>query len=816
MAASVAYKINGTADTSAIDKTKEALDKVAKAANGVKSAMTGFVVAKALVGVNAVLNGAKDSFMNFNNAVLQANKAFAQNATLSVEAVDNIRSAFDEISGNGLFSDSELNGAAALASQLGLNENQIKQVMDTATEMAAAGIMPLNDAVQKLSNSFNGNTDELKSLCPEIAGMTDEQIKAGGAVDALKGKFAGMRDVMNDTFQGRDTQFQNAFSGVQEAVGGLLKSFEFLAKGKLLKPLNDIGDWLKAHQTQILNFVFHLPEIFSVACNAIIQVLSRTFSKQGFLDLGRYIADSVTAWIPVMQASFTGLCTFVKDVFDATFGNVGRAVYNLVILPMKQWFANAINDLIKEHPKIVQALKTISGGKITLEEISVSGEKMQYADINKAGKDFKASIDSVRKTTEEAIKKQKEANNDFSATYSDITNDATAKIKALLNSDLPEGLQTALESAKEELLPQSAPAVTAPAVDFMSEQMAGELKNRSDSVFNALKAVSASLGELGAVAGNVLNVATENITKEMDSIIKETGGTATAFQMLQAGMTGLNNAMKSNIFGIILDIIVQIIGTFNSGMSKASESFGKVINLFSTILQPIIDAIAPIVEDLMKPLANILTSIGRIVGQMIQPLMELANDVLVPLMSGVSGIFNVFAQIAKCVAPIVKTFMNLLNKINVFAILLKGIAKVLELIGKAIAALYNYVLRPICNLILKIVQSVANGFIKMYNAIVGVFNGISVFGYHPFHISKAKEVNIGQLDKFDMDTDYYASGSDNSSSSGGSASGTASYTAQRDVNVNIYFDHSYVNGDSQQIAIMLAREIQQAEKMNLV
>ena len=50
--------------------------------------------------------------------------------------------------------------------------------------------------------------------------------------------------------------------------------------------------------------------------------------------------------------------------------------------------------------------------------------------------------------------------------------------------------------------------------------------------------------------------------------------------------------------------------------------------------------------------------------------------------------------------------------------------------------------------------------------------------------------------------------------SGGSSG--ASYTAAKDVYVTINFDRSYVNGDAQEIAIALAREIRRAERMNLV
>ena len=46
--------------------------------------------------------------------------------------------------------------------------------------------------------------------------------------------------------------------------------------------------------------------------------------------------------------------------------------------------------------------------------------------------------------------------------------------------------------------------------------------------------------------------------------------------------------------------------------------------------------------------------------------------------------------------------------------------------------------------------------------------------------------------------------------------GSATYNAAKDVYVNIYFNSSYVNGDAEEIAINLAREIKRAESKNLI
>ena len=369
--------INGSANVEPISKTKEALEKVSKAAGAMKTAFTGFAIAKVFQGVNAVVNGATSAFKNMNTALAKSNQAFAENALLTKESVANIRDAMSEFSAGNFFDGDSLNNAASLASQMGLNEEQIKKVMDAATEMAASGIMPLDTAVQKLSESFQGSTGDLAKLCPELSNLTEEQIKSGAAVEAMKKQYDGFRDAMNSTFEGRDKQWANSFGDLQASVGGIISAFEFLAKGEFMKPLQDLGAWISDHQKQIINFALHLPDVFQEVGTAIVQIFSRLFTKSGVLELGKFIANSVGNWIPVIKEYFVGVGKFLYGIFNATFGNVARAIYNVVIIPVKQWFADIINDFIKKHPKIVETLKTLSGGKITIEEIKVDSTKKE-------------------------------------------------------------------------------------------------------------------------------------------------------------------------------------------------------------------------------------------------------------------------------------------------------------------------------------------------------------------------------------------------------------------------------------------------------
>ena len=114
-------------------------------------------------------------------------------------------------------------------------------------------------------------------------------------------------------------------------------------------------------------------------------------------------------------------------------------------------------------------------------------------------------------------------------------------------------------------------------------------------------------------------------------------------------------------------------------------------------------------------------------------------------------------------------------------------------------------------------NSIYNVLATVYNAVIGIYN---------FLVPKKKEKDYMSYKKLSDGVSAIWNGVDNSAiqaimataatatASGGSSG--ASYTAAKDVYVTINFDRSYVNGDAQDIAIALAREIRRAERMNLV
>ncbi len=109
----------------------------------------------------------------------------------------------------------------ALAKQYGLTNEQAKQVVTTATDMAARGY-DADASVRQLSESFSGQAGKLAKLNPAIRELTEEQIKAGAALEIISGQFNGSAANSVKTFSGATDQAKNAFGDLQEEIGFLI------------------------------------------------------------------------------------------------------------------------------------------------------------------------------------------------------------------------------------------------------------------------------------------------------------------------------------------------------------------------------------------------------------------------------------------------------------------------------------------------------------------------------------------------------------------------------------------------------------------
>lgn len=806
MAASISYKIGGKFDSKPLDQANKGIQKLTKAAGAMKLAIGGFVIGTALKGLKSVVDGSTEAFTNQNKALTAANKAFANNNKLSAESVKNIKAAMDGFSLNNFIDGDTLNNAAALASNMGLNETQIIKTLDAAKELSAATGQDLNTCVKQLSASYSGNISQLQKLNPELKNLTKEELANGKAIELIKSKYDGFSESMANTFEGRATQFKNQFSDFQASIGGIGKALSFVGQGKMLEPLKEMTSYIEEHKNQIINFFLHLPDIAGVAFNAVKESLSRLFTKDGMIDLGKYIVTSVQNWMPVLTEIWKAIGEVMFGVFDVTFGNLGRLFYNKVILSIKEGLQNVINDFVKEHPNIA--------GFFNLDQIKLDLTPKVYSKLSTYTEKASDNIEKAKHNAEEANKKQMAANLAFASKYSDITDKATGQIKNILNQELPADLQAAF-AAGGDVIANKVASIDVGASGSVDTSKAESGVKRLTSALNQLGGVFDITGRLITIfseRASAIGKAKETFSQAMEGVVEGTAEAAMAQQGLAAATQAASASFKSSIIGLIIELIVQ----FASALREVSPAMDELMNGITTIMSTIADIVGPISESILRPFADGLKSIGTIIGNLLLPILKVLDMLFTPMFTALTKILKVFGQIVANLQPIITLIVTLLTKLSPMNIILKLLTGVLNIFGEAIKFIYNKILVPVVNFLLKIITSIGNFFIKMYNGVVGVLNSISIFGWHPFNFSTKNELNYESMKISEVTDESSTTADTNEGSTTKVSGGSATYNAAKDVYVNIYFNSSYVNGDAEEIAINLAREIKRAESKNLI
>lgn len=767
--AGVTYKISGKFDKKAITDAQSGFSKLSSVIKGFGIGVGLKAATTAMSALKKVTSGAAETFLAQNKALKNFEIA-VKNANLPIQEMNKLR---NELSQKNFFDDNTLNNALALATNMGLAEDQIKDVMKAAIDMAASGVMPLDTAVKQLGASYSGTTGQLAKLAPELKNMTKEQLENGDAVKYMTEQYKGYAQAMSNTFSGRDTQFKNTFSDLQAAVGGIMQGLKFMSQGKFLAPLQKATAWLTDNKENILKFFVALPDLAKATIGKIWDMIKYTFSGEGMKQLFTFWGNSMLVEIKLLIPTIFDLVKMLFDdilaLGDFTIGNLLRIINNMlakvgntlieVVNTALQKIAD--NDLVKWVAKNIFKAEDFDASNVvkfrfdTKELTTFEDFKNTIADN---AKNFGANF---KKNLTEAIDKEKKVLDQFTGKYKEIGQELGQEIKSIMdNTELPDDLKNAIETAVVDVVVEGLEDVDIVPVDTSVEAATGgegdeEQKKQSSLLGNLL----GSLGEIGSY---------------VQAFIGE-------------GWTGL---------------LVKFVGDLVTQLQNFSAAFNATMSFVTNLLGNTIGALVPAIDEIF---GNLLESFGGI--SMI-----------------VSSIFSLIAPVFRLLSPVLQIASNVLN---ILAPAISAILTALSVVGE-IAAQIALILIPFFNFLAPIIKAVSTIITvignSIYNILATVYN--AVISIYNFLVSKKHEKGYMSYKNLSDGVSAIWNGVDNSAiqaimataatatASGGSSG--ASYTAAKDVYVTINFDRSYVNGDAQDIAIALAREIRRAERMNLV
>lgn len=154
------------------------------------------------------------------------------------------------------FGDEAIISQQAFLASLNFSEERIKEIIPLALDLSSATGMALDSAVRNVSKTFSGLQGELGELIPQLKELTQEELKAGGALEVISELMGGSAQENTETLAGKLEQTRNAVLDAGESLGELLaptvihtaNAVAFLSD-KLVSGAKFIGDLILGSDT---------------------------------------------------------------------------------------------------------------------------------------------------------------------------------------------------------------------------------------------------------------------------------------------------------------------------------------------------------------------------------------------------------------------------------------------------------------------------------------------------------------------------------------------------------------------------------------
>lgn len=192
---------------------------------------------------------------------------------------------------------------------------------------------------------------------------------------------------------------------------------------------------------------------------------------------------------------------------------------------------------------------------------------------------------------------------------------------------------------------------------------------------------------------------------------------------------------------------------------------------------------------------------GAFSGDWTSVLVNYAGQILskvVEFSSIVDKVFNFVSSAAEYfIQPLAQVVENVVGPMLP---IVKAMGQTVGVILQLLEPISKYIIGPVMKVLSTTIVTVLG---SIYNAVVAV---------HNFFVRKKYEwayMDIAGAVKEIWDDSSSAS----ASGAGSAATGRASYTAARDIYININYNNSYINGDAMEIALNIRDKIKEAERM---
>jgi hypothetical protein len=296
----------------------------------------------------------------------------------------------EKISANSFYSQETVMQASQIASQYAKSEDQVRALTKASLDYSAATGKDLNTSIRTLGMSLDGYKTGLTKVVPGLEKMTDAQLRAGAAVDAVASRYAGAAGAQTETFAGRVHLLKSSFEELEKAIGKMVANSP---------ALNGLLEGLKNGFSDAVKFINDFAE--SGGMEKMIHGLIN-FSL-GFVN---YVVRPIEMAFNIVKA--------LGSVFEVTF-DVITGVLFIAGNTLVQYLITPFMDFIGLIGKAVSIVNSELGSSITSTmndmsaKVSFASQNMTDAAKSNAEKSASAVADNMKKIFDFSMSEKIEA-----------------------------------------------------------------------------------------------------------------------------------------------------------------------------------------------------------------------------------------------------------------------------------------------------------------------------------------------------------------------------------------------------------------------
>jgi hypothetical protein len=482
------------------------------------------------------------------------------------------------------FSDEAVLSAVSLAKSFNVSNDAAQKMVKAAVDLSSEMGVGLNEAVSHLGKTLDGTAGRVGETIPQIRNLTEEQLKAGAAIDIIGARYKGLAAALGNTFSGQITRTKNAFDDLLEVFGGLITKNPLIlsAIGTLRDGIGAVAKFIEKNESTIRRFINQGLVGIASAIGPILRAFSYLVRALGVVKFG---VDAVLEGVLRVVAAFLNF-TPIQAVVVGLVKVLGLAAAGLIEIVQE----------LAQIPGVGTALKAMGIDSDALNKKMTDLQDTVFKFVDEFdGDKLKGATDAVQAALKNVNDTQEKAYR-LGADGLEHMADAATNLAKKLGDVATNAKKAGEASAAMKNGPEIKAGLTGNALGSFLQSSS---KNPAEAFFQYFKNKNAANPE-NRVTGTQLALGAG-----IGGITSVLGGAAGAQKLISGAASAAANAIlpgAGQVVGPIIDALSQ-------GPEKVKAMVTEFVDALPTLLQNVIEAIPALIDTLAAKLPDLVDKV---------------------------------------------------------------------------------------------------------------------------------------------------------------------------------------------------------------